>query len=434
MDGECKRISDNVSLNGDKCAADEVLVTGANGYVGRNLMWNLLESNKKVVALVRGNENKSGVDRLFESLPSSYKEKFTQCLNSQQLKVYEGDTSKSFLNLPDETYHRICSSVIIILHCAAKVNHQYNYDELKDDNVKSVWNIATFALTGQLKSIHHISTDGILMILEGVKDDNIQASDCCLVDENNRKYRNTGGGYADGYNTSKWAAEIFLSRLKLFVADLFISVYRPTLLLSHSDSEIEGEVNVTDWLSRVTIAIIETKTAPPLRLTVNYLPALPVDIASKSIIAIVCDEIITNEPSKINVYHVVNPHCENDAVGIDKIIDWIMTFPECYDVVRPPQNTQHSDWFKNQFMLRFDELSKNTQRKISSAIVGLIENPTSTHSTGLVVGSNFLRATLKSLGLKMIDIDSVFPHFNERSIHTTISHLVHKKVILLPSY
>jgi fatty acid CoA ligase FadD9 len=224
-----------------------------------------------------------------------------------------GDLSERHLGLDHENWVRLTETVDLIVHPAALVNHVLPYQQLFGPNVVGTAELIRLALTHKLKRFVNVSTVAVAF-----------ASGQPPLDEDAdvriaSPARSAGNeGYAAGYATSKWAAEVLLreahARFGVPVAN-----FRSDMILAHS--RYRGQLNVPDMFTRWVFSIVRTGLAPKSFYAANgavrpHYDGLPVDFTASSIV-----EIGEGRTSGFQTYHVVNPH--DDGVSMDEFVDWI---------------------------------------------------------------------------------------------------------------
>ncbi|HZC93030.1 MAG TPA: AMP-binding protein, partial [Mycobacterium sp.] len=113
-----------------------VLLTGANGYLGRfvTLEWleRLSRTGGKLITIIRGSDADAARTRLetvFDSGDPNLVDRFRE-LATEHLEVITGDIGEPNLGLDDTTWQRLAESVDLISHVGALVNHVLPYDQL----------------------------------------------------------------------------------------------------------------------------------------------------------------------------------------------------------------------------------------------------------------------------------------------------------------
>lgn len=121
--------------------ARTVLLTGANGYLGRFLCLEWLErldrsGDGSLVCIVRGRDvdaARKRIDDAFDSGDPNLLARYRE-LADKYLEVLAGDIGESNLGLDDETWNRLADNVDLIVHPAALVNHVLPYEQLFGPN------------------------------------------------------------------------------------------------------------------------------------------------------------------------------------------------------------------------------------------------------------------------------------------------------------
>lgn len=145
------------SISGTKLKSENVLLTGATGFLGIHILQKLLETtNSNVYCLIRSN---NCINRLKELLSFYFENKYVELID-KRIFVVNGDVSLDKLGLDDKLYNELGEKIDIIIHSAAMVKYYGEYDDIRKVNVIGTQNMINFALTYGIK-LNHISTDAI---------------------------------------------------------------------------------------------------------------------------------------------------------------------------------------------------------------------------------------------------------------------------------
>lgn len=137
-------------------AANSVLLTGANGFVGRFLLAQLLEDTRATVhCLVRAGSQQLATERLKKTLL-----KWGLWTDDVERRVVaiSGDLGLPRLGLDPRAYDVLVQEVDTVYHCATSMNHLEPYAMAKPVNVEGARELLKFATTSKPKLVNYIST------------------------------------------------------------------------------------------------------------------------------------------------------------------------------------------------------------------------------------------------------------------------------------
>ncbi|MGW7530464.1 carboxylic acid reductase [Streptomyces sp. NPDC054783] len=297
-----------------------VLLTGANGYLGRFLCLELLErlalTGGTLICLVRGTDDtdaRQRLERAMDSGDTELKRRFAELTADGTLRVLAGDIGTAELGLTGPAWERLAATVDLIVHPAALVNHVLPYRQLFSPNVAGTAELVRLALTTRLKPISYLSSVAVAARARVLDED----SDIRTADPE----RPIDEGHANGYATSKWAGEVLL-REAHDVCGLPVTVFRSDMILAHG--RYTGQVNVTDTFTRLVLSLIATGIAPqsfyratdPDRPPRAHYDGLPADFVAAAVTA------LSGGAAGYRTYNAVNPH--DDGVSLDTVVDWLI--------------------------------------------------------------------------------------------------------------
>jgi amino acid adenylation domain-containing protein/thioester reductase-like protein len=175
------------------------LLTGANGFLGINLLYELISSTETdVFCLVRGDSKLEAISRLNLSAKKHIGK--TSWLDNKRIKAINGDIALAQFGLSNSIYNELSISIKYIFHNAAQVHHVYNYEILRNSNVIGTKNIIEFAADTRKKDIYYTSTLSTL---------SEQDKNGCYT-ERFPQCKTDYKKIHDGYGQTKWVAEYLL--------------------------------------------------------------------------------------------------------------------------------------------------------------------------------------------------------------------------------
>ena len=292
----------------DRSDARAILLTGANGFLGRFLVLEIIQRLSRdgghLYCLVRSSNDASALGRLRAAYGTdpSLQDLFGRLLATGQLTVLGGDLTRPHFGLPDSTYTRLAGEIDGIVHSGAVVDHVLGYRELFAPNVLGTAEIARFAVAERIKTVNYVSTIAVRALANG-------------------RFARRPDPPAVGYSASKWAGERLLTELyhRLGVP---LRVYRPSRILAHR--HYSGQIAIGDSLTRLLQGIVVTSLAPrsfyawARSADGRHYDGLPVDVVARSIAALSTTGQV-DRPGLVE-YDVVNP---NRGVDLDTLVEWV---------------------------------------------------------------------------------------------------------------
>jgi thioester reductase-like protein len=212
----------------------DVLLTGATGFVGQELLGRLLDrGDRHVHALVRAGDDRDAAARLPEH---------------EHLSAWAGDLERPGLGLDGARADALTERVSTVIHCAASVSFSLGLEESRRVNVAGSGRMAELAERcasrgDGLERFSYVSTAYVAGAHRG------EFTEDCL---------DVGQGFRNPYERSKYEAELLLRER---AAGLPLQVLRPSIVVGDSR---------TGWTSSFNVLY------PPLRAFARgAIPALP---------------------------------------------------------------------------------------------------------------------------------------------------------------
>ena len=135
-----------------------ILLTGATGYVGVNILKELIFStDSKVYLILRGKTIREAEERLIQKTDFYFGEEFyTKYKN--RINIVTGNISEDYLGLDINTYNKLSLKIDCIINSAANVKHYGKYEDFYGVNVLGTKHLLDFAEKGLRKDFNQIST------------------------------------------------------------------------------------------------------------------------------------------------------------------------------------------------------------------------------------------------------------------------------------
>nr|WP_240670756.1 amino acid adenylation domain-containing protein [Actinoplanes solisilvae] len=270
------------AVSGAPGTVDEILLTGATGFVGAYLLRELLNTTEaRIHCLVRAVDVEHAGHRL-AATQSRYE---LGDLPADRVVPLVGDLGSPLLGLGTDEFDALAGSLDLIVHAGAYVNFTYPYAQLAAVTVTGTQEIVRLACRYRGVPVHFVST---IAVLAG-----FGAAGVHSVTED------TPLAFPEylymGYPETKWVAEALLGQAGR--AGLPVGIHRPY--------EVSGDLRTGMWnLESATCALfkvmVDSGIAPDIDLPLDF---LPVDLLAEQIVHIA----LARDPAT-HTYHLANPH------------------------------------------------------------------------------------------------------------------------------
>jgi long-chain acyl-CoA synthetase len=265
---------------GDDPKAGGVLLTGATGFLGMEVLARYLErTDRRVYALVRGPDDRAVAARLERTLHSLFGEGHSY---GERVVAVRGDITRAGLDLGEEG-DRLAAHISEIVHGAASVSFELDLQAAREVNVEGTRRVLEFAercwARGRLRRLSHLST----AYVAGDHAGRFAEEDL-----------DVGQRFRNPYERSKFEAEVLVARWR---ARLPITVLRPSIIVGDSHTGWTSSFNVLYWPLRAFargayLALPARRDAP--------VDVVPVDYVADAVIA------LTEQPDGAGeTYHLV---------------------------------------------------------------------------------------------------------------------------------
>ncbi len=211
--------------------SDDVLLTGATGFVGMELLERYLErTDRQIVALVRADDAataRARIDAVLENLFGAGAH-----VRRDRVEAVAGDMTRPDLGLDPMQRERIAERVTTIIHSAASVSFTLSLDEAREINLEGTRRMLDLAelaqARGGLDCYGHIST----AFVAGTHRGGFAESDL-----------DVGQSFHNSYERSKFEAEQLVRSRR----NLPFTVLRPSIVVGDSTSGWTAAFNVLYW-------------------------------------------------------------------------------------------------------------------------------------------------------------------------------------------
>ncbi|KAK8036909.1 non-ribosomal peptide synthetase [Apiospora marii] len=231
-----------------------VLLTGATGYLGTEILKQLLRSGRKVVALVRATSPAHGLDRIKRSAAIAGWWNEDEGADAARVEVWPGDLARPRLGLDETSWARLHgdagtgagAAVDAVVHNGAVVNWNADFGMLRAANVQS---------TADLLGAVAASPRGAkLVYISGGLTGDTQADRAATAAQ-------MGAG-GNGYAQTKFLAESVVHEVavrRLPGPHNRVSTVKPGMIIGGGAG---GVCNIDDYLWRVVAAAVSLRAFP----------------------------------------------------------------------------------------------------------------------------------------------------------------------------
>ncbi|GAA0409209.1 amino acid adenylation domain-containing protein [Paenibacillus motobuensis] len=266
---------------------NHILLTGATGYLGSSLLYQLLQTSEAVIyCLVRAKEGEEPYQRLVDVMKGYYGTEITRNMKNRVVAV-RGDLEQPNLGLSPQDAALLDQHLDSIIHCGAEVKHFGSTDYFTKVNVESTDRLLDLA-RGKDVRFHYVSTLGIPEDLAflGLWESFTAGSGYDAVATENV------------YTNSKLEAEKLVIRA-CEEEGVAASVYRVGNLSCYSTTGVFQKNIDNNAFYRMLKAMLLLGKAPRVHWQVDF---TPVNYAGASISA-----LALQEKSSGRLFHICNP-------------------------------------------------------------------------------------------------------------------------------
>ncbi len=257
-----------------------VLLTGATGFVGMELLARYLErTERQVLAIVRAGSDESARDRIDAVLTNLFGDRASRF--GDRITAVAGDMTAPGLGLDPGRWDWLAAESTTIVHCAASVSFALSLDEARAINVEGTRRMLELAARAQtlggLERYAQVSTAYVAGTHAG------PFAECDL---------DVGQGFNNSYEQSKFESE----QLVRSRPDLPFTIFRPSIVVGDSNSGWTAAFNVLYWPLRAL--------ARGLFPAVPAVASAPVDVVSIDYVADGIHELCESSGPMRQTYHL----------------------------------------------------------------------------------------------------------------------------------
>lgn len=221
-----------------------VLITGATGFVGMNLVKKMIEQEGvHLHLLVRNSETEPAKKRVFNWIKNCYSaEEYPEIV--KRIDVIEGDITEENLGLTDRLWNELSCKIDEIFHSAAAIHFHLPYELAYEINTKGTQRVLDFAMACHENNqvlLNYIST----AYVAGVTSDIFLETDLAQGQE-----------FGNTYEQTKYEAELLVH--SYVEKGLPTIIYRPSIISGDfSTGEITKSNLIFDFIVNLNKGIFK---------------------------------------------------------------------------------------------------------------------------------------------------------------------------------
>ncbi len=265
----------------DPPVAGEVLITGATGFLGIEVLARYLEQDtRNVIVLVRAEDDEAAQQRIDDTLLGAFGPASAADYR-QRIEAVAADVARPNFGLPLGRLRELAERTEVVVHSAASVSFALPLSEAREVNVGGTSEMLAFARTamelGGLARYVHISTAYVSGTHQGV----FSEQDLYV-----------GQGFRNSYEQSKCEAELLVRAAH----HLPVTILRPSIIVGDRRTGWTAAFNVIYWPLRAL--------AKSLLTAVPALPSSPVDVVSVDYVADAIHALAEHPAAVGHTYHL----------------------------------------------------------------------------------------------------------------------------------
>ncbi|WHN66773.1 non-ribosomal peptide synthetase [Cysteiniphilum sp. QT6929] len=302
-----------------------VLLTGATGFLGCNLLNQLLTLTPyKIFLCIRAKDKTHAIERI------AYKYQFYFDMSleyhfADRLVYIPCDLEKRQIGVSDEQYYQLTQNIDSIIHCAALAKHFGIEQTFYSANVTSTINLLKLCELTDLKDFHYISS---YSVMTGIVNDN----ETVLTEDDQLT---TDGVWNSPYTKTKYLGE--MNTIKWRERGINSSVYRVgNLAFMQRNGKIQEDVKDNAFATYITFI----RKLGYIAENMNEIEISPADVTATAIVRMFEKQQLNNRthhlfnPNKINLSQMLSTKIQNIKVitfesFIDELINYLQHNDDC---------------------------------------------------------------------------------------------------------
>jgi len=282
---------------GERLELGNVILTGANGYLGIHILHDLLENHLqqhpdcKVVCLVRHGRNGVSSETRLRNLLFYYFEKNYKEYFGNQLVVVDGDVTNPSAFDEVEKYVNPSETICTLINCAAIVKHFSEGTEIEDVNIGGAQNCVDFCLKTGARLIQTSTNSTGGQSVNGYPDPNSLFSE---------QVHYFGQALTSKYTHSKFLAERIVLE-SIIEKGLVAKVVRLGNLAPRA-KDGEFQINFRSNSAMGRLHIFQMLGVCSYNISVSKMEFSPIDEVAEAIL------LLSTTPKECCIFHPFNDH------------------------------------------------------------------------------------------------------------------------------
>ena len=283
-------------LNGERLTLGDVLLTGANGYLGIHVLHNLIENHLKqnpqykIYCLVRHGKNGVSSESRLRNLLFYYFEKSYKELFGKQVIVIDGDVTNPAA-FEQVTPPADGDTPLTVINCAAIVKHFSEGTEIEDINIGGLQNCVDYCLKTGSRLIQTSTNSTGGLSVNGYPDPKSDFSEQVLF---------FGQSLTSKYTHSKFLAERIV--LEAVVEKGLVAKVVRLGNLAPRVSDGEFQINFRSNSAMGRLHIFQMLGVCSYAVAINRMEFSPIDEVAEAVL------LLSTTPRECCVFHPFNNH------------------------------------------------------------------------------------------------------------------------------